>query len=84
MQDTKGNLYLLKNWISDALELNRQICYILSEINGTDDLYQCTKMVDLELQGNCKMLLLPKLIEKKSILMYIPNLSNRGLINGLN
>lgn len=39
MQDTKGNLYMLKNWISDALELNRQICYILSEISGTYDLY---------------------------------------------
>ena len=25
IQDTKGNIHLLKNWITDTLELNRQM-----------------------------------------------------------
>ena len=65
MQNTKGNLYLLKNWISDALELNRQICYILAEINGSDDLYQCSNNVDLETQPNAQMLLKQEYTEDK-------------------
>ena len=65
MQDTKGNLYLLTNYISDALELNRQICHILAEINGSDDLYQCSNNVDFETQPNAQMLLKLAYIEDK-------------------
>ena len=31
IQDTKGSIYLLQNWINDTLQLNIQICYIMSK-----------------------------------------------------
>ena len=45
--DMKGNIYLLKNWISDTLELNRQLCYIMSDINNSNDLFECSNTCNL-------------------------------------
>ena len=36
-QDTKDQMFLLSNWINDAMKLN-QICYILADINGNANL----------------------------------------------
>ena len=71
IQDTKGNIHLLKNWITDALELNRQICYIMSEINNTSHLHECSNLCDLQEQANVRLLLNPHLIADKVNLNFI-------------
>ena len=65
IDDTKASIYTLRNWIQDALQLNRNICYIMSEINKTNDLYICTDRIDLNDQGNVKILLDPEFIQHK-------------------
>ena len=62
--DTKGNIYLLKNWISDALELNKQLCYIMSDINN-NDLFECSHTCDLLNQANVRLLLQPEVIQDR-------------------
>ena len=65
IDDTKASIYTLKIWIQDALELNHKICYIMSEINRTNDLYICADRINLNEQGNVKILLYPELIAHK-------------------
>ena len=52
IQDTKGSIYLLQNWINDALQLNKEICYIISEINGSNHLFECSNISDLDNKYN--------------------------------
>ena len=52
IQDTKGSIYLLQNWINDALQLNKEICYIMSEINGSNHLFECSNISDLDNKYN--------------------------------
>ena len=65
VDDTKASIYTLKYWIQDALQLNHNICYIMSEINRTNDLYICTDRINFNEQGNVKILLHPELIAHK-------------------
>ena len=65
IQDTKANIYVLKKWIEDALNLNLRICALLSEINGTLDLFTFDRNVDLQKQGNCKFLHNPEQIKHR-------------------
>ena len=65
IDDTKANIYVLKNWIHDALMLNRNLCYIMLELNKSNDLYVCTDEVNLSQQANVKLLLDPKHFQHK-------------------
>ena len=63
--DKKRNIYLLKNCISDALELNKQLCYIMSDINNNNDLFECSHICDLLNQANVRLLLQPEVIQDR-------------------
>ena len=54
IEDMKASICSLQNWIHDALQLNCNICYIMSEINKTNDLYISTDRINLNDQGNVK------------------------------
>ena len=41
------------------------MCYIMSQINKTNDLYICTDRINLNDQGNVKLLLNSELIQHK-------------------
>ena len=56
---------MLQNWINDALQLNRQICYIMSEINGTNHLFEYSNLSDLDKKYNIRLLLRPDQISMK-------------------
>ena len=62
IEDTKASIYSLQNWIHDTLQVNHNKCYIMSEINRTNDLYICTDRINLNDQANMKLLLDPELI----------------------
>ena len=55
-QDTKAKLFLLQNWIEDALKLNKSICYILGDINSTINNMPLGSTVEINKQGNVKLL----------------------------
>ena len=74
MQDAKANIYMLNNWIEDALQLNKDICYILLEINGTNDIFCCSKTVNLSGQSNVKLLHIPEELESKVNLKSNPHI----------
>ena len=47
------------------MELNRQLCYIMSNINNSNDLFQYSNSCNLLNQGNVRLLLQPELIHDK-------------------
>ena len=64
-QDTKAKLFLLQNWIEDALKLNKSICYILGEINKTINNMPLGNTVEINKQRNVKLLHNPEKLGKK-------------------
>ena len=51
-EDTKAQMYMISNWINNALNLNKQICYILAEINGNINLLASNSEVNFSKQSN--------------------------------
>ena len=67
-QDTKAQMFLLSNWINDALKLNEQICYILADINENANLMPAEKIIKFANQCNMKTLHSPnKLVNKMDL-----------------
>ena len=64
-QDTKANIYLLNNWIADALQLCKNICYIMSNINENNNVFACGTEIDLKKQSNLKILRQPETFSNK-------------------
>ena len=60
---------MISNWINNALNLNKQICYILAEINGNINLMASNSEVDFSKQSNMKLLHDPEKIKNKLDLM---------------
>ena len=64
-QDAKANIYLLNNWITVALNLNKKSCYILADINGNINCMAKRNVVSFIKQNNVKMLHKPEDLQKK-------------------
>ena len=68
-EDTKEQMYMISNWINNALNLNKQICYILAEISGNINLMASNSEVNFSKQSNMKLLHDPERIKNKLDLM---------------
>ena len=84
-EDTKEQMYMISNWINNALNLNKQICYILAEISGNINLMASNCEVNFSKQSNMKLLHDPERIKNKLDLMkHTHTLLNKEQIYGSN
>ena len=65
MRDTQGNIFMLKNWISKALHLNKCICNIIATINQNSENFCTEDIIDLNTKTNLKLLHDPEVLQSK-------------------
>ena len=65
MQDTCRNIFMLKNWISKALQLNKRICSIMASINQNLENFAKDDIIDLSTNSNLKLLHDPEVLKSK-------------------
>ena len=69
-----SQIYLTKTCTKHTLNVNRDLCCILSKLNNMDEEYQDTGYVDLNIQINMDILFPPEILQKYCNIKECPEL----------